>query len=100
MKLATTPETAMLVLDSHLKNYNVSVGEDGSIEILTKEGTKPVIDNKAITDINEISKHILETNKLLVLNNNQETPNNGKQIKGNVGELPKEYAEQLERLRG
>jgi hypothetical protein len=88
VKTIGSKEVAKIALQARLANYKVDVDENGNAIVLTKDGLKPTIDNKVVTDLGEITKHILKSDGLLVENNNGEQPRGGGAEYKQAGELP------------
>jgi hypothetical protein len=92
-------DSAKIILKARLSQFNVDVDDSGNVTVLTKDGLKPTIDNKVVTDLNEISKHILLSEGLVIQNNNGAQAPKGSGVQGDSSKLPPAVLAKMEQIK-
>ena len=87
------------ILKARINNdYKVDLDDNGEIIFETKDGLKPVFDNKTVTDPKELARHILDSEGLLIKNNNGKEPKNGSSNFSGSTDIPDAYKKRLQEM--
>jgi len=95
-----TKETIRIVLDNKLSQFDIKIDEKENIEILTKDGYKPNLEGKIVSDLPSIARAMLAADGLVKQNNNGTQPptHNGANLV-TVDKMPKDVAEKIAQMK-
>ena len=92
-------DSARIVLESKLAQYDLKISDNGEIEVLTKDGLKPTFENKIVSDLPTLAKNLLNADGLVKQNNNGNGNPTPVGVKGDLTDMPKDVLASIEKMK-
>jgi hypothetical protein len=93
-------ESAKILLEAKLSQFDIKIDENDNVEVLTKEGLKPTFENKIVSDLPTIARTMLTADGLVKQNNNGTPPPTPNGVNGvTADKMPKDVADKIAQMK-